>query len=251
MPETRPPAAGVVLWSQLRYQIRRSLRAPRAVSTGMVLPIVLLVLANPDPNAAVARVAGLTMLGSGMTAWTTHGIGLVATREAGELRRWWATPTPRGCYLAARIAASVCVAALGGLATVAVGALGWGVRFDVPHALGTVAILGIGATAWAAPATAMTRFVSSVDTAWPVLGLSYLPIVLTSGALGGGVSWPWLRDVGALLPARPMTDALAAMLGAGSARFADVLVLVAWALGGLAVATATFRWDPTPPKDRA
>lgn len=242
------PALPTVLRVQLGYHLRRVLRTPRALSTGALLPVLLLVVADPH-GAAESRVAGLAVLGAGMTAWTTHGSTLVAAREAGELRRWRAMPVPRWCFLGARVAASVFAATLGGLATVLVGVVGYGVRLDLPSAAAAVVVLLLGSAAWAATATAITRLATSVETAWPILGLTYLPMVLTSGAVSDGAQPSWLRAITSLLPARPMVHALGAALGSGSFSIADIATLLVWTAAGLNVAALWFRWDPTPPRD--
>ncbi|HZC26112.1 MAG TPA: hypothetical protein VE287_03750, partial [Actinopolymorphaceae bacterium] len=84
----RLPGALPQLVAQVRYQLGLLLRTPRSLSTGLVLPVLLLVLSDTSRGHLPAgHVAGLATLGVSMTAWTTHGIGLVASREAGVLKR--------------------------------------------------------------------------------------------------------------------------------------------------------------------
>jgi ABC-2 type transport system permease protein len=234
---------------QLRYHVRRMVRTPRALSTGMLLPVVLLVLADPRSGAAaVPRVAALAVLGAGMTAWTTHAIGLVAARELGELRRWRATPVPPACLLGARVVASVLVASLGGLVTIVLGA-GYGVQLDAASLLTATGVLLLGSSALATTSTALTRLASTIDSAWPVLGLSYLPMILTAGGVGGTGDGPrWLQDLTRLLPVRPTVLGVRAALGPGSVSGLDLAVLAGWAVLGLAAAARVFRWDPSPPR---
>ena len=91
----RMPSLGRVLLQQVRHHLRLMLRTPRAISTGLVLPVLLLLLSGTSHgHLSTPRLAGLAVLGLTMTAWTTHGIGLVAAREAGVLERWRARPPP-------------------------------------------------------------------------------------------------------------------------------------------------------------
>lgn len=242
-----PGSLAVVLFA---YHVRRILRTPRAVGTGLLLPVLLLLLSGGQGHPSPSRIAGLAVLGASMTAWTTHGIGLVAAREAGELRRWRSLPVPRWCYLSARVAASVLVAVVAGLSAIAAAGLVDGAHLDVGSVLTAALVLTLGATAWAGTATAATRLANSVDTAWPVLGLTYLPVLITSGALGSPAGQPgWLRTVASGLPARPMADAVRAALGPGAPRTGGLAVLCGWAVGGLLLAALVFRWDPAPPRD--
>jgi hypothetical protein len=63
-----------------------------------------------------------------------------------------------------------------------------------------------------------------------------------------------LATVAGYLPAQPLIHALTTVLGTTTggpqlpAR--DILVLTAWAIAGLAVAIATFRWEPHRPAQK-
>ena len=107
----RLPSSARLLVAQVGYQLRLLLRTPRALGAGVAVPALLLVLSNPKGGGVpAAHLAGLAVLGVTVTAWVTHGIGLVAAREAGVLRRWRAAPLPSWCYFAGRITATVLVA---------------------------------------------------------------------------------------------------------------------------------------------
>ncbi len=251
MSEHLPPVTPL-LAGQLRHQLRLLLRTPRALSTGIVLPVLLLVLSESRRgHLPSADLAGYAVLGLSMTAWTTHGIGLVASREAGVLRRWRATPLPAWCYFLGRIAATVLVAAAAGLVTVLAAVLMYGTHLDARKGIELIAALLAGAIACAAPATALTGFVPTVASAFPVLGLTYLPVVVASGVFGPVATEPdWMLRTATYFPVEPAVDAVRHTLVYGSLPARDLAVLAAWAIGGILVALATFRWAPTRPRQR-
>ena len=95
------PGSGRLLVAQVGYQLRLLLRTPRALGAGVAIPALLLVLSNPKGgDVPPSHLAGLAALGVTITAWVTHGIGLVASREAGVLKRWRTTPLPPWCWFA-------------------------------------------------------------------------------------------------------------------------------------------------------
>lgn len=248
----RQPGALPLLGAQVRYQLSLLLRTPRALSTGLALPVLLLLLSDaPDGHVAASHVAGLATLGVTMTAWTTHGIGLVAAREAGVLKRWRATPLPPWCYFAGRITATVLLATLAGAITVLAAVVLFGTRISLGGGLGFLGVFVLGALAAAAACTAVTGFVPNVASAFPVLGLTYLPVVLVSGALGSSAAVPdWLVTVAGYLPVRPTALAATGALQGGRGHPADLAVLAVWAVGGLLAALVTFRWEPSRPRQK-
>ncbi|MGO9079292.1 MAG: ABC transporter permease [Streptosporangiaceae bacterium] len=188
------------------------------------------------------------------TAWNTYGVRLVAAREAGVLKRWRATPLPRWCYFLGRIAATVVVAAVAGAAAVAAGVLLYHTHLTVSGVLGALIAFVLGAFAWAAAATALTTVIPTVEAAAPSLMLTYFPVIIVSGIFGSISESHWLSTIASYFPARPLAHAVAAALGhtAGQPLLParDLIVLAGWAVAGLAIAVATFRWEPHRPTRR-
>lgn len=246
----RLPGPWPLLLAQVRYQARLLLRAPRAVVAGVLLPTLLLVVTNIQHTAVPApRVAGYAVLGLSITAWSTHGISLVAARQAGVLKRWRATPLPAWCYFAGRMIAIVLVATLAGAVTVAIGVTVYHVHLTAPAVLGVLVALVMGGLAWASAATAVTGLIPSVSSAWPILSVTFLPVVLVSGVFGTLGGEPrWLATIAGYLPAQPIIDATSRALGhvAGQSLFSahDLLVLGGWIAGGLIASRLLFRWEP-------
>ncbi len=218
----------------------------RTVAVGIAIPVIFLVATGHHPSASdVARDAafGLTL-----TAWNANGVRLVAARQAGVLKRWRATPLPRWCYLAGRITATALVAVLAGAVTVAVAALLYHLHLTVSSTLGVLAVFVLGAAAWAAAATALTAAIPTVEAATPILTLIYFPLIIISGVLDSISEPHWLSTLASYLPAQPLiadaTHALHHAHGAPPLPTRDIVVLAAWAGAGIAIAVASFRWEP-------
>ena len=187
-PSSRLPTLPRLLVDQLAYHTRLLLRTPRAVVGGMLLPILLLLLRGGTAHVThlerVKLVAGLVAFGALSTAYITHTASLVAARQAGVLKRWRVTPLPAWCYFAGRIAAVALLAVIGGALTTLVATA----HDHIPLSLGTIAdlslILTLGAATWASIGTAASALIPTTEAAWPLLGATYLPLVILSGGLG-------------------------------------------------------------------
>jgi ABC-2 type transport system permease protein len=247
---TRMPSVGRLLTAQISYQARL-LASGRAVTIGVVLPVILLIASHtPHSPTTPADVAQYAVFGLSLTAWNTYGVRLVAARESGVLKRWRATPLPRWCYFLGRILATVVVATLAAAATVAAGVLLYHVHLTVSEALITLAVFVLGSFAWAATATAVTAAIPTLEAAAPTMMLIYFPVVIISGALGSISEPHWLSTIASYLPAQPLVHAAGTALGHATMSARDIVVLAGWAIVGIAVAVVTFRWEPHRPTQR-
>jgi ABC-2 type transport system permease protein len=247
---TPMPSVGRLLAAQISYQARL-LASGRAVTIGVVLPVILLIASHTkNSQTTPADVAQYAVFGLSLTAWNTYGVRLVAARESGVLKRWRATPLPRWCYFLGRILATVVVAAAAAAATLVAGVLLYHVHLTVSEALSTLAVFVLGSFAWAATATAVTAAIPTLEAAAPTMMLTYFPVVIISGALGSISEPHWLFTIASYLPAQPLVHAASAALGHATVSARDIVVLSAWAIVGIAVAIVTFRWEPHRPTQR-
>ena len=252
------PGTGPLLGAQVRYQLLLMMRNPRAMMGSLVIPVLLLVLsssrhANLGSRAEEALVAGLATFGLIVTAYISHAIGLVTSRQDGVLRRWRVTPLPTWCFFAGKIAATSLIALASVTIAVAAGMSLYHVHLTTGAALSLLAIFLLGALAWAAIGTAVTPLISTAQAAGPVLMLTYLPVILFSGGFGSLNSEPgWLATLARYLPAQPIIDAATRALqqpGGGPAIPGhDLAVLAAWAVAGVVASVCFFRWDPVRPR---
>jgi ABC-2 type transport system permease protein len=214
----------------------------------IVIPTVVLVLfAKTDvadlPTPRVDfLVPGVLALAVMSTAFTGQAIATGFERRYGVLRRLGLTPMPRWVLLLAKTAAITVVEAAQVALLVTVGfALGWS-----PHGspaevvglllLGTAAFSGLGL---------LLAGVLRAEATLAAANLVYLILLVL-----GGVVFPLsdfsdgLQRVLEQLPISALTDGLRAVLSGGQHASAhDWLVLAGWAVGSIALAGRTFRWD--------
>jgi ABC-2 type transport system permease protein len=249
----RLPHPVTLLAAQVGYQFRLMLASPSALAISVGLPVILLIAGNArHASGGSAIVAGYAVFGLTMTAWNTHGVRLVSARELGILRRWRAAPLPRWCYFAGRIIATTLFATMAAAVTLLAGVWFDGARLTAGAALAVLPVLILGSLAWATASTAMSSVVPGIGNASPVFLLTYFPVVLISGVLGSVSSEPhWLTTLAGYLPAEPVTDAVGrALRHAPVYSPHDLLVLAAWTVIGLVVASVRFRWEPYRPAQR-
>ena len=207
------PSIGRLLAAQIGYQARL-LASGRAITIGIGFPIILLIASHQSHTQTTdADVAQYAVFGLTLTAWNTYGVRLVAAREAGILKRWWATPLPRWCYFLGRILATVAVATVAGAATVAAGVLLYNTHLTVSGALGALVAFVLGSFAWAAAATALTAVIPTIEAAAPTFLVTYFPVIIISGVFGAISEPHWLSTIASYLPAQPLAHAVGIALG--------------------------------------
>ena len=248
------PRVARLLAAQIGYQARL-LASGRAVTLGVIFPIILLIASHSrGTHITAADVAQYAVFGLSLTAWNTYGVRLVAAREAGVLKRWRATPLPRWCYFLGRILATVVVATLAAVATVVAGILLYHTHLSAGGALSALVVFVLGSLAWAATATAVTAAIPTVEAAAPTMMLTYFPVIIASGALGPISEPQWLSTLVSYLPAQPLVHAAGTALSYRSGHTwisaRDLIVLAAWTVAGIAVSVVTFRWEPHRPAKR-
>ncbi len=238
--------------AQSAMELRLITRRPENLLVTIVIPVALLLFFSAAPvlSTGAARPAdfllpGVLALAVISTSMVNLGIATAYERSYGVLKRLGGSPLTRPGLLAAKIAAVAVVEVLqvALLLAVAAGLLGWspgatGSPFVVAGglALGTVAFAGLGlfmAGALRAEATlagANGLYLVFLLLGGIVLPLDHLPAPLEAFARG--------------LPASALSDIVRIGLGAVSGDAAGpALVLAAWAIGSVALAARTFRWD--------
>ena len=259
----RLPSIGLMLAGQAGYQLRLLTRTPRALWFAIFAPAGVLALrlghtshigSHPAAGSPVfALVAGLAVFGLLNTAYMTHASGLVSARQDGVLRRWRLTPLPAGGYFAGRIAGTVLLADAGAAVVILIGVVMAGVPVGAGAAVSLLAAFTIGALAWAALGTAATIVVPTAEAAFPVIGLTYLPVIFLSGVFGSFPGEPgWLATLIRDLPAQPLIDAVSEALRHTTGGLAplpgrDLVILAAWGAAGLVVSVRFFCWNPQRP----
>jgi ABC-type multidrug transport system permease subunit len=204
--------------------------------------------AQPPPGSRyidflIPGLIGLNLMGSGL--WGI-GFSVVIARTNKLLKRLAATPMRRSDYLLSIALSRLLFLGLEVLAIAGAGRLLFGVQvagsilaLGLVSLLGALSFGGIGLMVAARP-----RTVEAVS-GW--MNLVQLPMWLLSGTFFSYERFP--EAVLPLIRALPLTalnDALRGIMNDGTALaalWAPLLVLLAWGLGGFAVAVRFFRWQ--------
>lgn len=243
-----------MLTAQIRYQLTLLTRTPRVFIAGVLMPGVLLALEVGKRHASTSTltgaVAGLTIFSTLSIAYLSNASALVVAREDGVLRRWRASPLPAWAYFTGRMIAAVLSADIAALVVLLTGVSMAGLHLSAGATASLIAAVSLGAFALACAGTAITPLLPSGQGANGVLAVTYVPLLIFSGGFGGGVQGQphWLTTAMTYLPVQPVVDAAThALEHPGPMPARDVLVLLAWAAGCLALSARYFRWDPVRP----
>ena len=247
-----PAGASAPRAQQLRAHARMELgllaRNGEQLLLTIVIPTVVLLLFSTTSVADVPKprvdflVPGVLALAVMSTAFTGQAIATGFERRYGVLRRLGTTPMSRGVLLLGKTAAVAAVEAAQVALLVAVGyALGWSPHGDP---LEVVGLLLLGTAAFSGLGLLLAGTLRAEATL-AAANLIYLLLLVL-----GGVVFPLhdfgsgLRHVLEQLPIAAMTDGLRTVLRHDDrVSLHDWLVLAGWAIGSIAIASRTFRWE--------
>ena len=240
--------AGAIV-AQTRVEILLTLRRGENVLITLIVPVVLLVFFAslgivPGGTTAIAfLLPGMLALAVISTAMVSLGIATAYERHYRVLKRLGGTPLPRIGLIVAK-AASVLLIELAQvllLGLLAVLIYGWRPGAGAFAAagvllLGTAAFTGIGlAMAGGLRAEATLAGANGLYLIFLLLGDIVLPVSRLPEPLSA---------VARALPAAALSRSLRGTLGPGTSTLGlDLLILLAWAVVALVVATRTFHWD--------
>jgi ABC-2 type transport system permease protein len=118
------------------------------------------------------------------------------------------------------------------------------------HPLGLLLVVALGAMTFCALGIAVTALIPNADAAPAIVNLLVLPLVFLSGTFFP-VTNETINRISNIFPVRPFQQAIFTAIDPRHVTFGppghDLLVLVAWAVGGALVATRTFRWERRGP----
>ena len=254
------PAGGGVPEVDLYYDATDGPTAQVAV--GAVRQLLLGVAGVPSPvaiaelpvqtddvsfmDAFVPGILAMSLMNSGVIGLAT---AFVVYRERGILRRIKVTPFPLTSFILARVLSQLVVAAAQALILVG---LAWAL-FDLDlrgNPLVVLLAIVVGALAFLAIGFAISGMARNAETAASYANLVTFPMLFLSGIFFGIESAPaWLRPVTRVLPLPYLVDALRGPMTLGQglgAIWPELLVLLAFFVGAMAVAVRFFRWDASP-----
>jgi len=235
--------------AQTRIEVLLTLRRGENVLITLIVPVILLVffaslgIAPAGQSAVSFLMPGMLALAIISTSMVSLGIATAYERHYGVLKRLGGTPLPRAGLIIAK-ALSVLVLEIAQallLGLIAVVIYGWRPGPGLlPGAgillLGTAAFTGIGlAMAGGLRAEATLAGANGLYLVFLLLGDIVLPL--------DRLPLP-LQIFARALPAAALSRSLRGVVGPGTGSLElDLLLLALWAVIGLGVAGATFRWD--------
>jgi ABC-2 type transport system permease protein len=191
--------------------------------------------------------AGMIGYGVAATCFAGLGISMVVRRESGVLKRIRATPLPGPTYLAAVLASTFVVFLIEAALIVGLGRVLFSVH--VPSRIfSLLAVLLLGAVAFAALGLGVTGLVRSSEGSSAVINAVYLPMAIVSGTFFSTHGYPaflrWLTDVSPLTHFTKLTrDVMVRDHHLWSNGWA-IAIVAGWGVVGLVGAVRGFRWQP-------
>jgi ABC-2 type transport system permease protein len=239
---------------QLRNEQLIFWRSREAAFFVFIFPLLLFVLLSSvytgryqSKPASWAVLAGILGYGAANTGFAGLALLLVARREMGFLKRIRSTPLPAPVYLGGVLASMLAIFALQGIAVLVLGKLLKSTPFP-NHFLSFVLALLLGAAAFSALGLGFTTVLRSAEGSSAAVNTVLLPMAFLSGGFGPTAHYPRvLRAIGDVLPMKYFVQLVYAIYLHGeriSSKPGAIAVLLAWAVGGAAVALRRFRWEP-------
>jgi ABC-2 type transport system permease protein len=243
---------------QLRIEQRIFWRNRESAVFIFIFPILLFLLlgsvytgkisvAGTRYDAANVLLAGMIGYGVANTAFSGIAIALVIRRESGVLKRLRSTPLPPATYLGAVLASTLIVFVFQTVALFAIGRA----LFSTPlpgQVVSLVLAVLLGVASFAGLGFAAAALIRSGEGASAIVTVIVLPMAFLSGSFGPTHRYPsFLRAIGSVLPLKHYLDIVQHIYLAGGEIWNEpgaVAVVAAWGLGGLAVATRYFGWEP-------
>jgi len=215
--------------------------------TGKSMPVLL-----SEQAVSVHRQQAVDFLTPGMLGvmlmWANLAVGmvLVSWRKQGIMKRLAVTPLRSGTLISAQMVARLFLSIAQAAILLAVAMVVFNVQ--VYGSWGALAlVIMVGATAMMAIGFIVGSFARSEDAAQSIFFLVSFPMMFLGGSYFSVAGAPaFLQPVINFLPLTHLNDALRQIINNGASLAAvqsDVLILLAWTVVGLFLATRAFRWS--------
>ena len=239
-----------------RYDQRTFWRMPQAAFFTVLMPVMMLVIfsaLNGDEKVDELQVAAARYLLVGMVAFTLVGAAygslagrITWRREMGIYQRLRTTPVPAWALVAGQVASAVTMVMLTLAVLMTISAVFFDVAMPTNWAL-FVAVVALGTACCAAIGAAVSTFITSVESADPVIFATMLPLTFISGVFDYIPDDSMISRVAGVFPVRHIV--LATMDAFGLPEHGSITrhfaVMAAWMVVGLLVAVRRFRWAPS------
>jgi ABC-2 type transport system permease protein len=251
-----------LLAHQVRYDVRTSLRNPRARFFTFVFPVLLLVIFTGVFGSGHTvidgvrvtltsfYVAGILALSIVVASYGNLVVSISSLRESGVLKRRRATPVPPAVLIASQACATLVTVIVMSSILLVLGKVAYGVGL-APAAIAAAACTGIvGALSLACVGYAVSALIDSPEAAQPIVQATLLPLWFLSGVfvptskLSGT-----LRTIASWFPVEHLASSLQLAIVhssfAGAISVTDLLVMAAWGVGAATFAAWRFSWLPS------
>jgi ABC-2 type transport system permease protein len=246
-----------LFWHELRVEQLLFWRTYEAAFFTFFLPVIFFLIfgaiygdstiTKEHVKAAPFLEAGMIGYGVASTAFAGLAISMVVRRESGVLKRLRATPLPPTTYVLALLASTFLTFLIEAVLIIVFGRVLFGVA--VPdRLLSLLAVLVIGAAAFAAMGLGVMGLVRSGEGSSAVVNAIYLPMAIISGTFFTPKDYPgFLRAIADVLPLTYFTRLTREVMVHGQHLWSDsgaIAVVLLWGVVGLVAAIRTFSWQP-------
>ena len=244
---------------QVRYTNKAFWRNPASAFFTFAFPLMFLViftslLGNGTVVIGGRQISQTTYYVAAMASFsvitacfTNIAISVTFQRDAGILKRTRGTPLPSGAYLSARVLHAMLVALLLVVLTTAFGRAFYGAAVPSGATLvRSLVVLVVGSASFCALGLAMTAAIPNADASPALVNATVLPLLFLSGIFVplGDDAPSWIVWIGRVFPVKHFADGMQAGFLGTAFHWSDVLVVAAWGLAGLLLATRFFTWEP-------
>jgi ABC-2 type transport system permease protein len=251
-----------LLAHQVRYDVRASLRNPRARFFTFFFPLFLLVVFTgvfghgnttiDGVHVKLSRfyVPGILAMSIVVASNANLVISIATLRESGVLKRRRATPVAPWLLIAGQALSTVVIVAVMATLLLVVGKVAYGVGMAPAAIAGIACTTFVGTVSFACIGYAVSGLIGSPDAAQPVVQATTLPLWFLSGVFIPTTNLSGtLHTVGKLFPVEHLAASLQLASVhtsfASSISVSDLLALAAWGVAAAALAAWRFSWLPS------
>lgn len=199
-------------------------------------------------NTSTFYVAAMAAFGVITACYTNLAINISFARDTGVLKRLRGSPLPGWVFMVGRVVHAMLVALILVVVCAAFGKAFYDATIPsgVDLARTFVALL-VGGASFCALGLACTTIIPNADASPAIVNVTILPILFLSDVFIPVNDAPaWVDWVGKVFPVRHFSEAMQAAFipQAVAWSWAEILVIAAWGVAGLLVASRFFSWEP-------
>lgn len=252
-----------LLVRQIGWEQKMFWRNPAAAVFTFVFPIIFLVIFSAiNSDDVVGKdavrvkftqyyVPAIVVFGIISACYTALAFTLSLRRTQGILKRKRGTPLTPTMYLGGVVGNALVVTIILTAVTLLIGIVAYDFTFpDVASRLPKFALLVLVISfCFTSLGALVSTFVPNEDAAPAMINVVLFPLVFISGTFGPISPDSMLTKIAKIFPVWHAIQASTNLLNplkSGALDWGYLLVLALWGIGGAALATKRFRWDPEP-----